>query len=168
MGLTTDIDLGGNTLIVKDVKTGANAFGTSSATLQTTAAGSTLTASKTTHAGRLILLDTVSGSVVTLPASTGSGDRYSFVVTGTLSSNSHIIKVANASDTMSGYGNVRSATGVGFFTVTASDTITMNGTTTGGVIGSYVEIRDVATNVWEVRANLVGSGTAATPFSATV
>jgi hypothetical protein len=44
----------------------------------------------------------------------------------------------------------------------------MNGTTTGGIAGSYVEIIDVATGVFFVRAALIGSGTVATPFSAAV
>lgn len=168
MGNPTDIDLGGNTLIVRNIKTGYATPGSSSAVPQSTAAGSTLTASNTTHAGRIINLDTASGSTITLPASTGSGDQYRFVVTTTVTSNNHIIKVANASDTMAGYATVRSATPGIFEAATTGDTITMNGTTTGGVIGSSIQVIDTAPTVWEVRANLVGSGTVATPFSATV
>jgi len=168
MGLSTDLDLGGNTLLVKDIKTGASAPGQTSTTLQSSAAGSTLTATNAANAGKMILLNTASGSTVTLPASTGSGNSYEFVVSVTVTSNNHVVKVANASDTMVGFAIVRSAAGAAFYTVTASDTITMNGTTTGGVIGSHIMIKDVATNVWSVRANLVGSGTAATPFGATV
>jgi hypothetical protein len=42
----------------------------------------------------------------------------------------------------------------------------MNGSTQGGLVGSYVEVRDVATGVWSVTGALVASGAFATPFSA--
>jgi hypothetical protein len=59
-------------------------------------------------------------------------------------------------------------TGTVFSTLATSDTITLNGSTKGGLAGSYIELRDVATNQWVVSASLVGSGTPATPFSAAV
>ncbi len=48
------------------------------------------------------------------------------------------------------------------------DTITMNGTTTGGIEGSFVECIDIALNKWFVNGQLVGSGTLASSLSATV
>ena len=54
-------------------------------------------------------------------------------------------------------------------TVAASDTITLDGTTTGGVnIGDYVLLTDIATNQYTVSGLLNASGTEATPFSAAV
>ena len=54
-------------------------------------------------------------------------------------------------------------------TVAASDTITLNGTTTGGVnIGDYVLLTDIATDQYSVSGLLNASGTEATPFSAAV
>ena len=44
----------------------------------------------------------------------------------------------------------------------------MSGTTTGGLIGSYVQVTDIASGEYLVSAALVGSGTPATPFSAAV
>jgi hypothetical protein len=44
----------------------------------------------------------------------------------------------------------------------------MNGSTTGGVIGSRVEFQDIATGIWSVRGALVSTGAEATPFSAAV
>jgi len=92
------------------------------------------------------------------------------VVTTSVSSNNYILKVANASDTMQGVAMIGASGGTSelFGTAATSDTITMNGTTTGGLRGSYIEIRDVANNLWQVRYHGVASGVAATPFSATV
>jgi hypothetical protein len=45
----------------------------------------------------------------------------------------------------------------------------MNGTTSGGVSGSYVELVDVKSGVYAIVAGgLIGSGTVVTPFSAGV
>tara|TARA_Y100001951_G_scaffold104061_1_gene114551 strand:+ start:4165 stop:4680 length:516 start_codon:yes stop_codon:yes gene_type:complete len=46
-----------------------------------------------------------------------------------------------------------------------NDVISMNGTTTGGDKGSYVEVTAVKDNVYLVQGVLVGSGSAATPFA---
>ena len=58
----------------------------------------------------------------------------------------------------------------GYPTVAASDTITLNGGTTGGIVGDYLEIVDIAADKWHVRGTMrVSAGTnPATPFSATV
>ena len=53
-------------------------------------------------------------------------------------------------------------------TAADSDTITMSGSTTGGVRGSMVELQDVASGIWMVRGSLVSTGAEATPFSAAV
>lgn len=118
--------------------------------------------------GQVIPLNRAAGITVTLPAATGSQAVYRFVVSTAVTSNNHIIKVANATDVMAGTAGVSGTTGSVFSTLPASDTITMNGSTTGGLAGSYVEVIDIAAGDWIVTAALVGSGTPATPFSATV
>ena len=56
-----------------------------------------------------------------------------------------------------------------FNTAADSDTITMNGTTTGGVsIGDEITLIDIASNQYMVKGILTASGTEATPFSASV
>ena len=52
----------------------------------------------------------------------------------------------------------------------ASDTITINGGTTGGQIGDYLELVDIATDQWHVRGVMrcLTGVNPATPFSATV
>jgi hypothetical protein len=137
-------------------------------------AGSTLTATEELHGGKEILLDTLAGSVVTLPAATGTRQKYRFRVSVLATSNSHIVKVASASDTMQGIvfgtrvdsGNAT----LGFAAAADSDTITLNRTTTGSVtLGEWLELEDVASGLWHVKGELSATGAAfATPFSAGV
>ena len=117
--------------------------------------------------GKVIPLNRAGGITVTLPAATGSQAVLRFIVGTTFTSNG-VIQVANATDVMAGPAAVGGSTGSVFSTLPASDTITMNGSTTGGLAGSYIELLDVAAGDWIVRAALVGSGSPATPFSAAV
>ena len=136
------------------------------------AAGAALTLTVAAHDGKTILLDTAAGSTVTLPAASGSGAIFKFCISTTATSNSHIIKVANASDTMKGLISALSDgvdNMIGWLAAAASDTITFNRTTTGtAAVGQYVEIQDIATNVFAVSGLIAQTGTEATPFSATV
>lgn len=136
------------------------------------AAGGTLAMSLASHEGKIIALDTASGSVVTLPASTGGGAVYKFLVTVTATSNSHIIKVANASDEFRGYvvQDASEATAPNiWWAADNDDTITLNRTTTGlAAQGEYFEIVDAVLNHFFVRGYSQASLTEATPFSATV
>lgn len=130
-------------------------------------ASATLTRKR--HAGTTTVINAAAGLTLTLPAASGTGDEYTIFVGTTVASNNAIIQVANASDIMQGVLSVATdIAGVTCPTTTTSDTITMNGTTTGGIKGSYVVLKDMATNVWEVSGSLVSSGTEATPFSAAV
>jgi hypothetical protein len=131
----------------------------------------TLTADAAAHGGVPVILDRAAGTTVTLPAASGSGVSFEFIVKTTVTSNSHIVRVANASDTMVGVATLFQDAGdtvVGFAAGGTSDTITMNGTTTGGIAGAIVRARDIATNLWAVEVVSDASGTEATPFSATV
>lgn len=135
------------------------------------ATASTLTATSAAHAGRTVLLDRAAGIAVTLPAATGTGNTYKFVVVTTITSNSTTIKVANATDVMAGAAIVANDTDASasiFETASTSDTITFNGSTTGGIKGATVELQDVASGLWIVRVVGAATGTEATPFSATV
>lgn len=140
-----------------------------------TAAGATKTLTAADHGGRTILLDTAAGSVVTLPAATGSGVKFKFLVSVIATSNSHIVKVANANDTMTGM-LMSVSDDAGFpvkgYTADATagaDTITLNRTTTGSTVkGEWVHVEDYAANKWAVTGIVAATGTEATPFSATV
>jgi hypothetical protein len=149
------------------------------ATLQAGSAGapvdvttSTLTATVASHAGRVVTLSRAAGVAVTLPAASGSGAKFQFLVKTTVTTPSTTIKVANSSDAFIGFSNIVSddpAACKGFIAAALSDdTVTLNGTTTGGYAGDLVTLEDVAANVWAVRVFGKATGTEATPFSATV
>jgi hypothetical protein len=55
-----------------------------------------------------------------------------------------------------------------FSTATASDTITLNGTTTGGVGGATITATVVGANRYKVNVVSGATGAVATPFSAAV
>lgn len=141
-------------------------------------AGATLAVTSALHNGKTINLDTAAGSVCTLPAATGSGAKFKFLVTVIATSNSHVVKVANASDFMIGIistmsddpATVKAFAAANSGTVsTNSDTITLNRTTTGSVVvGEWLEAQDVAANTWAVSGLTASTGTEATPFSAGV
>jgi hypothetical protein len=137
-----------------------------------TVTAATLTADAAAHGGVPIVLDRAAGTTVTLPAATGSGVLFEFIVKTTVTSNNHIIKVANATDTMAGVATLFQDAGdttVGFASAGATaDTITMNGTSTGGIVGAFVRVRDIAATLWAVEMVSDATGTEATPFSATV
>lgn len=130
----------------------------------------TQTVSPRVHANRMIVLDRAGGITVTLPAATGTGHLYRFFVKTTFTG-SGIVKVANSTDVMSGYATLlqdAADTVASFETAATSDTITMNGTTTGGLLGTHVELIDVASGLWSVQMTGAATGTEASPFSATV
>lgn len=143
------------------------------------AAGATKTLTAANN-NQTIKLDTLAGSVVTLPAATGSGTKFKFLVSVLATSASHKIQVANASDFMVGLisgARVDTAnTVLGFAAAnsgtvaTNSDTITLNRTTTGSVtVGEWIEVEDIAANTWEVSGMLSATGALfATPFTAAV
>lgn len=127
--------------------------------------------SKALHDGKTLIWNSLTGHTFTLPAAVGSGAQFHIVETVAPTSNSNILKVANATDVFIGQARTSLATGVGttFPTVAASDTITLNRGTQGGVSnGEVIDVEDVAPGVWLIDARLNGSGTLATPFSATV
>lgn len=134
------------------------------------ATASTLTVTKVSHDQKIVTLNRAAGVAVTLPAATGSGNWFRFYVGTTNSGGSTTIKVTG-DDTMSGLA-VSAADGGntvnGWETAADSDTITFDGTTTGGVLGDFVELIDVAADKWSVRIMSSSTGTEATPFSATV
>ena len=135
----------------------------------------TLTAATTitrdSHDARILYLNAAAGKAVTLPAASGSGSCFKFILGTTVTSIGHTIKVANATDIMIGNAVVLADGGdtlVGFETASDTDTITLNGTTTGGIKGDEVEVIDVASGVFFVKLRTSATGSEATPFSATV
>lgn len=122
------------------------------------------------HAGTTINLSRAAGITATLPAATGSGRWYEFFTLTTVTSNNNIIQVTGT-DVMQGFcllAQDAADTAVMFETAADSDTITMNGSTKGGIRGESIWLKDVAAGVWQVKMMGSGTGSEATPFSAAV
>ncbi len=108
----------------------------------------------------------------TLPNATGSGSIYRFVV-GAVNTSNYVIKSNRGADVLKGQvintnsGSAGAARG--WYPAATDDTITLNGTTTGGSnVGDWVELIDAGANTWIVNGLTTGTGTVATPFSDTV
>lgn len=139
-------------------------------TRMVTVTGTQLTVTAAVHADRDVVLDNTHTVTAILPAASGSGDRYNFIVKTTGTDGSKIIKVANTTDVINGGSlavNTQSTT-IGFTATASDDTVTLNNTTTGGVKGSRVTLLDVAAGVYLVNIFNITTGNPATPFSNTV
>lgn len=135
-------------------------------------AAATLAVTKALHEGNIISVSKADGSTLTLPNASGGGDQYNVFVNTTITSVGLIVKVANASDTMVGGATVWSdnaADAVTHFKAGGTDdTITLNGTTSGGYAGMMVKLIDIGLNLWFVEIIGKATGVEITPFSATV
>ncbi len=124
----------------------------------------TLTASQ---AGSLVLFDRAAGIVFTLPAPS-VGMFFDFAVAVTITSNNAKV-ITDAGTTLlagfvsSGPDNTANKQWVGNGTTHIA--VTQNGTTTGGILGSWLRFMCSTTTQWIVTGTLVASGTPATPFA---
>lgn len=138
---------------------------------------STTVITEADHEGKTLVMREAGGNALctfTLPAATGGGGRYRFVVDEVNTSN-YVIKSAVGADIMRGTilaaSTTDSATDAARTWASGAndDTITLNGTTTGGVKrGDWIELEDIAADTWAVRGFVTQSGVEATPFSDTV
>ena len=131
--------------------------------------GSTFTVTKDL-AETVIKLNRAAGSTLTLPSAIGSGRSFTIFVETSASGGSYVVQVTTT-DTMAGVailGQDSADTAVLFETASDSDTITMNGTTKGGLLGDQINLVDVSSGRWMVRMIGSATGTEASPFSAAV
>ena len=139
------------------------------------ALGATLTATAALHAGKVVKFGKTDGTTVTLPAATGTGNVYTFVIGVTATSNANIIKVANATDVMDGSLNIQQDTDADgtlacWMAEVGDDTMSFAGAaTTGGIVGNRIVCIDYAAGFWTCTAwTISGGASEATPFSAGV
>ena len=127
----------------------------------------TLTAAQT---GLLAYFDRAAGIIYTLPAPT-AGLYYDFVVSTTITSNN--AEIATNTGTVFLQGVIHTAISGG---ATGSDwqcngtshlAIKMNGTTSGGILGTRLHVVALSATLWQVDGLAVGSGTEVTPCSTT-
>jgi hypothetical protein len=131
----------------------------------------TVSLNPTQHAGRPLLFNRAAGIAATLPYATGTGDKYEVIVQTAWASGELKIVVGRAADTMIGTALSTTLAGTAAFmdgVGGTDDTIIMAGTTTGGLAGSRIILTDIVANLWLVNAQIIGSGTMITSFSATV
>lgn len=127
------------------------------------------TLDRSSDAGNVVCLSSLTGLTVTLPASSGKGDIYELFILVTNTSSNYIIQVANSTDILAGAVHLTTdIAGTSMPTSTTSDTITMNGGTTGGLRGSWLRFKDVAAGFWALEGGIICTSTEATPFSAAV
>jgi hypothetical protein len=134
------------------------------------AAGATL-AVTTAMNGKAILLDTAAGSVCTLPAATGSGVNYKFIVKTTTTSGAHKILAASSSDFLNGIVTGENANTAKCFASAAATNHSIQmpfagSQPSGGFIGDWFEVTDIAVNLWTVKGMYQAGTTPTTPFSA--
>ncbi len=122
---------------------------------------------------QLVTMNAPAGQALTLPYATGKGGTYRLLVGASITSNTSTISTQSGNNPKTGardglYGVIgvaSSGTPNGFTSTGAAHVITMNGSTQGGLAGSYIELEDVTPGKWRVRGTMCGSGVAATPFS---
>ena len=141
-----------------------------------------------THAGRIVHNDAAGAVTYTLPAVNATADSgvagpgpdlnnlnnvgATFTIINSITrTGSLIVQVANSTDVMSGsavYIDDTNDNVVGFETVATSDTITLNGTDTGGVTYAKIICTVLGTGLWSVSVHTGCTGSPATCFSAAV
>lgn len=116
------------------------------------------------HAHRVVTANAAAGMTVTMPEATGSGDSYVVFCGTTISSNALVIAALTTDTIAGGVALSSDIAGVTMLAGGTDDKITMNGSTTGGVKGSWVRLTDVADGLWMVEGFLASTGDEATPF----
>lgn len=127
-----------------------------------TGAGAITTAS----AHVLTTINSAAGIALTLPAATGTGNVYRFIIGTSITSLTTTITAAG-SDKF--YGTIlqsKAATAVANYNATGSSSIiTMDGSTRGGLVGDEIVLVDVGSAKWALKAVIQGTGVIATPLS---
>ena len=121
------------------------------------------------ESGSTVLFDRAAGIVYTLPLAK-PGVFFDFVITTTITSNSaKVITGAATEFLIGGYTNVDTDTSnaVAAFTANGSThvSVSMNGTTTGGILGTKLRFTCLSSTRWFVEGIVQGSGVVATAFA---
>lgn len=132
----------------------------------------TLTVTAAAHANRIVTISSAAPIAVTLPAATGTGNTYRFVFEVAATATTSSIKCVGTDDFAGMLAQFDTSatdiTGIAFAATATDDTIAFDGTTRSGVLGTIVELIDVATGHWAGSVRGPATGSYATPFSATV
>ena len=113
---------------------------------------------QTEHESRVNIITGTTAATYTLPEATGSGDRYKFIFAEVNTNGTVFVTADTANCDIRGSLNILDADSnaqTAYPGNASDDTITLNGTTTGGQIGDWIEFVDIATDVWHVMGQLV-------------
>jgi hypothetical protein len=120
------------------------------------------------QSGSVITLAPAAAMIVTTPATPVVGTSYTFMVT-TAATGSNTLKIITGAGTQLLQGVITSATTTAsvFQSVIATSNISvaMNGTTTGGLVGTQLEFTCLSSTLWQVFGTNFTSSTTATPFA---
>lgn len=125
------------------------------------------------HEGRTVLMNSAVATELTLPAATGSGAKFRFIVAAN-NTNGYTIDVGTNGAILQGIATMTRtddspaptlapySAGVG----DSLNQVVLNGTSSGGRdIGDLVELEDIAENVYVVHAVLTNVGAGSSPFA---
>lgn len=134
------------------------------------ASGGTTRILTASESGGLFLLDSAAGVAYTLPVPV-AGMKFAFYASVAVTSSDVYAINTDAATTFIG-GTIMmgiAATDTNESQVgdeTSDVTITMNGGTTGGLEGTYIEVVALSSTVWIARnSHVIGSGSISTPFA---
>ena len=152
-------------------------------------ADSSISLTVASHSGKIVHNDAAGAVTYTLPATNANSDSAvagpgadlnklsnvgaKFTIVNSITKTGDlVVQVANATDVMTGTAIIvdtdTNDNTEGFMTASTSDTITLNGSTTGGVTHATIECTVLASGKYAVKVFTGGTGDLATPFSAAV
>ena len=151
-------------------KSALDVFANPKADVEVLAADKTLLES---DMNRIYVLNKAAGIAIVLPSidAQNAGMWIEVHVMTAVTSNAYSVTAGATSDFLEGHVFITKATdavaNMAYFAAdeTDDDAFSMNGTTTGGLIGSVARFVANANGYWTVTGQLYGSGTLATPFA---
>lgn len=137
-----------------------------------TVTAATLLVTEVLHDGKVITLDRVGGTVITMPEATGSGMVIEFLVITTMTTDTTFVLPDVVNTDLQGFAVIAdtddNTTESQFVPAATHDLVTLNGGTTGGLLGTRIKYIDIATDLWHVEIyDRTGAATQATPFTST-
>lgn len=146
-------------------------FETVSSKRQIISEGTATRTLRESESGAVCLFDRAAGVVYTLPAACAIGTYFDFVTAVTITSNAAKIITGAATELMVGQiinidtDTADAVAGWKSLVGTSNIAVSMNGTTTGGIIGDAIRVVKVTSTKWSVTGHTLATGTVATPFA---
>lgn len=126
---------------------------------------------KEEESGAVCLFDSAGGVVYTLPAACAVGTQFDFVTAVTITGGAAKVITGAAAELMVGQilnADTDTGNAVAIWPALVGSSyiaVSMNGSTTGGIIGDVIRCVKVTTTKWAVTGTTSGTSTVATPFA---